>query len=58
MSQIDESLWLNPIREKVAQLVFRPFAGCCDIVTAELGETVVLHGALALAADVTSSSRR
>jgi glucokinase len=58
VSMIDDRLWLEPIREKVDRLVFRPFANCCDIVTAELGEAVVLHGALALAAGVTSSSRR
>jgi glucokinase len=30
--------------------VFRPFADCYDIVPAALGEEVVVHGALALAA--------
>jgi glucokinase len=58
VAMIDESLWLDPIRRMVADAVFRPFAGCYDIVTAELGEVVVVHGALALAADVTSSSRK
>jgi hypothetical protein len=33
----------------VAERVFKPFADCCDIVPATLGEEVVVHGALALA---------
>lgn len=38
-----------PLRQKVAERVFRPFAGLTDIVPAALGEGVVVHGALALA---------
>ncbi len=45
---IGESL-LGPLRERVQSLVFKPFAGCYDIVAAALGEEVVVHGALALA---------
>jgi glucokinase len=40
----------QPLRQKVAERVFRPFADCYDIVPAALGEEVVVHGALALAA--------
>jgi glucokinase len=58
VSLLDEMLWLEPIRQLVADTAFRPFAGCYDIVTAQLGEAVVLHGAIALAAGVTSSSRK
>ncbi|HQR09262.1 MAG TPA: ROK family protein, partial [Gemmatales bacterium] len=42
-------LFLNPLREEVAQIVFKPFAGCYDIQAAGLGEMVVVQGALALA---------
>ena len=38
-----------PLRRKVAEHVFEPFADCFDIVPAALGEEVVVHGALALA---------
>lgn len=50
VSLIDEELWLNPIRELVAERVFAPFAKCYSIVPAALGETVVIHGAIGLAA--------
>ncbi len=40
----------RPLQEKLARLDFVPFAGITDIVPAALGEEVVLHGALALAA--------
>jgi glucokinase len=39
----------EPLRKLVAERVFKPFAGCYDIVPAALGEEVVVHGALALA---------
>lgn len=51
VSLMDDDLWLNPIRKVVDERVFPPFRGTFDIVTASLGEEVVLHGALALAAD-------
>jgi glucokinase len=44
-----EKLLFEPLRAKVAARVFKPFAGCYDIVPAALGEEVVVHGALALA---------
>jgi glucokinase len=44
-----ERLLFEPVREMVERGVFRPFAGCYDIVPAALGEEVVVHGALALA---------
>jgi glucokinase len=37
------------LRKLVAERVFKPFAGCYEIVPAALGEEVVVHGALALA---------
>jgi glucokinase len=50
VSLIEEDLWLQPIRELVAQRVFAPFANCYSIVPAALGETAVIHGAIGLAA--------
>jgi glucokinase len=49
VSLVESSLWLDPIRRKLAARVFGPFAGTFDVVTATLGEAVVVHGALALA---------
>lgn len=44
-----ERLLFEPLRKKVAERVFQPFADRYDIVPASLGEEVVVHGALALA---------
>jgi glucokinase len=44
-------LFFRPVREYVAQYVFPPLRDAYQIVPAELGEEVVLHGALALAAE-------
>ena len=49
VSLIGEELFLEPVRRKVAERVFPPFADCYDIVPAVLREEVVVHGALALA---------
>jgi glucokinase len=49
VSLLGERLLFEPLRQLVAERVFRPFAGCYDIVPAVLGEAVVVHGALALA---------
>jgi len=53
VSLIGDVLWFNPIRQTTAQLVFSPFRDTYDIVPAQLGEEVVLHGALAVASDPT-----
>lgn len=53
VSLIGEVLWFGPIRQKLAALVFPPFRGQFDVVPAALGEEVVVHGALALAHDLT-----
>jgi len=50
VSLMGDDLFFTPVREAVSQRVFKPFAGLFDIVPAALGEEVVLHGALALAA--------
>jgi glucokinase len=49
VSLVERSLFLEPVRRYVAQYVFPPLAGRYAIVPAELGEEVVVHGALALA---------
>src|SRR5688572_27922673 len=46
---LGDELFFEPLRAKVAERVFKPFAGLTDIVPAVLGEAVVVHGALALA---------
>jgi glucokinase len=56
VSLIGERMFFVPLRELVGERVFRPFAGCCDIVPARLGEEVVVHGALALARQRLSAS--
>jgi glucokinase len=43
------ALFLEPLREELASIVFSPFAKCYEVEVAGLGEEVVLHGALALA---------
>jgi glucokinase len=49
VSLLGEKFLFEPLRRLVAERVFKPFAGCYDIVPAVLGEEVVVHGALALA---------
>ena len=49
VSLIGEELLFEPLRKMVSSRVFKPFAGCYDIVPAALGEEVVVHGALAIA---------
>jgi len=44
-----EELFLAPLKKNVLRCVFPPLAGSYEIVPAELGEDVVVHGALALA---------
>jgi glucokinase len=45
-----EELFFAPLRNDVRQHVFPPLVGSYEVVPAALGEEVVLHGALALAA--------
>ena len=51
VSLIGEGLFFQPVRRYVRQYVFPPLADSYQIVPAALGEEVVLHGALALAAE-------
>lgn len=49
VSLIGEQWFLSPVREEVARYVFPPLLDSYRIVPAELGELVVVHGAIALA---------
>lgn len=49
VSLIGESLFFQPLRQRIGERVFAPFAGLTEVVPAALGEAVVVHGALALA---------
>jgi glucokinase len=49
--QSGESLFFAPLRREVARYVFPPLAHSYRILAAELGEEVVVHGALAIAAE-------
>lgn len=51
VSLVGEELWFAPLREHVDRYVFPPLRGTFQIVPSALGQEVVLHGALALAAD-------
>jgi len=51
VSLMDETLFLQPLRIEVERYVFPPLVGTYEIVPAQLGEQVVVHGALAAAAD-------
>ena len=50
VSLIGERFFFQPLREAVRRYVFPPLADSYEIVPAALGELVVVHGALALAA--------
>lgn len=51
VSLMGEELFFAPLRADVARYVFPPLADSYRIVPAMLGDLVVVHGALALAAD-------
>ncbi len=50
VSLAGEETFMAPLRRYVARYVFPPLAGTFEIVPAALGEEVVVHGVLALAA--------
>lgn len=49
VSLVGEELLFDPLRALVSERVFIPFAGLTEIVPAQLGEEVVVHGAISLA---------
>ncbi len=50
VSLIGEQFFFDPLRKAVADYLFPPLLGSYQITPAQLGEEVVVHGALALAA--------
>jgi glucokinase len=52
VSLVGEPLLFDPLREHVGRYVFPPLRGTFEIVPAKLGEEVVVHGALAMAAAI------
>ncbi|MES2793987.1 MAG: ROK family protein [Planctomycetota bacterium] len=50
VSLMGEELFFAPVRRACEQFVFPPFKGIAEIVPAQLGEEVVVHGAVAVAA--------
>jgi len=51
VSLLGEELFFAPLRQAVQRYVFPPLAGAYEIVPAALGEWVVVHGAIGLAAE-------
>lgn len=49
VSLVGEEVFFAPLRAAVREYVFGPLADACPVVPAALGESVVVHGALALA---------
>jgi glucokinase len=49
VSLLGEEVLFAPLRQLVAERIFKPFADSYEIVPAALGEEMVVHGALALA---------
>ena len=56
VSLIGDDLWVDPIRAEVDRRVFAPLRGTFAIVPAQLGEAVVVHGAIALARDAAAGT--
>ena len=50
VSLLGEELFFNPLREAVARYVFPPLADSIHLTGPQLGEEVVVHGAIALGA--------
>jgi glucokinase len=49
VSLLGEERLFQPLRQRLQDRVFPPFRGLTDLVPAQLGEEVVVHGAIALA---------
>ena len=49
VSLVGEEVFYEPLRAAIKQYVFPPLANSYRLLPAELGESVVVHGALALA---------
>jgi glucokinase len=57
VSLIGEEWFFAPLRQAVERYVFPPLAGSYSVVPAALGEAVVVHGAVALAALESAGTR-
>ena len=57
VSLMNESLFLAPVRRAVERYVFPPLINNYEIRPAELGEVMVVHGALAAASDVKAAGQ-
>ena len=53
---LGEALFFTPLRRQVDRYVFPPLVGTFRIAPSQLGEEVVVHGALAVAAAAHSSA--
>lgn len=53
-----EKVFFEPVRRAAAEYAFPPLSGSYEIVPAQLGEEVVLYGALAVAMDCSDCSSR
>jgi glucokinase len=53
---VGEALFFAPLRAEVDRYVFPPLRGSFAIVPAQLGEEVVVHGALALAKEISCAT--
>jgi len=56
VSLMPPKLWINPLRRELETWVFPVFQGTFDLAAAELGEDVVVHGALILALNTVRSN--
>ncbi len=57
VSQMPSRVWRDPIRQRLFELVFPPFRDTFDVQTAQLGQDVVLHGALLIAGDALTATK-
>jgi glucokinase len=55
VAQAGEELFWKPLRAEVQRVVFRPFANAFELVPSQLGQEVVVHGALELARQLYTS---
>lgn len=55
VSLIGKENFMDPVKGAVDRYVFPPLAGSFDLVASELGEEVVVHGAIAMAAEADES---
>jgi glucokinase len=52
VSLLGKSLFREPVRRAFEQYLYPPLKGRIELIPAALGEEVVVHGAMALAAEM------